>query len=80
VPKKKVRFGRHAIEEQAATTTGGVAYVPQPFPGPILLTKSHIIDGAQMKATEACRKAFRDYSSGSITKKDLDRICGGMKR
>ena len=78
--KKLVRFGPKAIEEQSATTTGGIPYVPHPFPGPIVLTKSHVIDATQVKVAEGCKKAFRDYTAGTITKKDLDRICGGMKR
>ena len=72
--KVRVTFG-----EQSTTTTGGVAYVPFPFPGPIIM-KNQGVDSGAVKARESCLRAMRAFTDGKIDRKELDRICGGMKR
>lgn len=71
--------------EQSAITTGGIhsldtraTHYPHPFMFPILMKPSTVPAG-EVKAQAACLKATRAYTQGSITKKQLDRICSGFK-
>jgi len=89
--KQRVQIGDWApataalLREQSAITTGGIhstdtraAHYPHPFMFPILMKPSTVPPG-EVKAREACLKAMRAYSQGSIGKKELDRICSGFK-
>ena len=71
--------------EQSAITTGGIsslntkaAHYPGPFMFPILMKPSTVPPG-EVKAQAACLKATRAYTQGSITKKELDRLCAGFE-
>lgn len=66
--------------KEEATTTSNIPYIPKPFAGPwsaALLTKAHVIDAGEVKARERCMKAMRAYTAGTISKKELNRICKG---
>lgn len=69
--------------EQTTTTTGVLrrSTAPVNYPGPFMfpiLPKVSLVPAADVKARSACLKAMQAYASGKKSKKEVDRICGGL--